>query len=199
MMDDFRPRLSALTALGFMLLVAGGSFWMLQKSSETNENAATRLKTTEPDYTIDKFRYTSTGERGRPEYQVEGERLIHYPDQDHITVQQLRVTAFSPHRPPMKIRSDSAKINSDRTELHLYDNVILQRPSADNASELVATSDYMLILTEQDIVKTDRLVEAKEGRTVLKGTGMTADSSKQTLALHSQVSARYMAPEQVKR
>ena len=70
MMDDFRPRLSAVTALGFMLLVAGGSFWMLQKSSETNENAATRLKTTEPDYTIDKFRYTSTGERGRPEYQV---------------------------------------------------------------------------------------------------------------------------------
>jgi lipopolysaccharide export system protein LptC len=57
----------------------------------------------------------------------------------------------------------------------------------------------MLILTEQDIVKTDRLVEAKEGRTVLRGTGMTADSSKQTLALHSQVSARYMAPEQVKR
>ena len=99
----------------------------------------------------------------------------------------------------MKIRSDSAKINGDRTELHLYDNVILQRPSADNASELVATSDYMLILTEQDIVKTDRLVEAKEGRTVLRGTGMTADSSKQTLALHSQVSARYMAPEQVKR
>jgi lipopolysaccharide export system protein LptC len=57
----------------------------------------------------------------------------------------------------------------------------------------------MLVLTKQELVKTDRPVQAQQGSTTLKGTGMIADSKQQTLALHSAVSATYLPPEQVRR
>jgi LPS export ABC transporter protein LptC len=75
----------------------------------------------------------------------------------------------------------------------------LQRAAGGNGETLVVTSDYMLVLTKQELVKTDRPVQAQQGSTILKGTGMIADSKQQTLALQSAVSATYLPPERVRR
>ena len=198
MITELPPRVGAISALALLLVAAAGSFWFLQKSMESGTSSAGRRNLAEPDYTIQRFRYTSTAENGQPDYHVEGAQLSHYPEQDHVEVDQLRVTVFSPNRPPMKIRSDSAKINSARTELHLYDNVLLSRPAPSNSTELVVSSDYMLVLTEKHIVKTDHPVKATEGNTILKANGMFADGSKQTLALQGEVSAIFKAPDQTK-
>jgi LPS export ABC transporter protein LptC len=106
---------------------------------------------------------------------------------------------YDPSRPTMTLTSDSAKSNADRSEFRLYDNVVLRRPAGSNGDTLIVTSDYMLVLTKQELVKTDRPVQAQQGSTTLKGTGMIADSKQQTLALHSAVSATYLPPEQVRR
>ncbi|MFM7484262.1 MAG: LPS export ABC transporter periplasmic protein LptC [Burkholderiaceae bacterium] len=195
MINELPTRFGAISVLALLMVIAAGRFWFLQKSLESGNGVAGRRNLAEPDYTIQRFRYTSTAENGQPDYHVEGEKLSHYPEQDHVEVDHLRVTVFSPTRPPMTIRSDSAKINSARTELHLYDNVLLNRPAPNNSNELVVSSDYMLVLTEQNIVKTDHPVKATEGNTILEGNGMVADSSKQTLTLQGQVNAIFMVPK----
>jgi len=195
MINELPTRFGAISVLALLVVIAAGSFWFLQKSLESGNGVAGPRNLAEPDYTIQRFRYTSTAENGQPDYHVEGEKLSHYPEQDHVEVDQLRVTVFSPTRPPMTLRSDSAKINSARTELHLYDNVLLNRPAPNNSNELVVSSDYMLVLTEQNIVKTDHPVKATEGNTILEGNGMVADSSKQTLTLQGQVNAIFMVPK----
>lgn len=199
MIDEFRPRRGAALTLAFMLLLAGGSFWLLKQAQQPERATTRRGSQGLPDYTMHQFRYMSAGERGTSDYLVEGDVLSHYPDSNETIVQAFRMTRYDPNRPTMTLSSDSAKSSADRSEFRLYDNVVLRRPGGANGDTLVVTSDYMLVLTKQELVKTDRPVQAQQGTTILKGTGMVADSKQQTLALLSAVSATYLPPEQVRR
>ena len=199
MIDEFRPRRGAALTLAFMLLLAGGSFWLLKQAQQPEQGATRQAARGLPDYTMHKFRYMSAGKSGASDYLVEGDVLSHYPDSNETVVQAFRMTRYDPSKPTMTLSSDSAKSNANRSEFRLYDNVVLQRAAGGNGDTLVVTSDYMLVLTKQELVKTDRLVRAEQGSTTLKGTGMIADSKQQTLALHSAVSATYLPPEQVRR
>jgi lipopolysaccharide export system protein LptC len=198
MIDEFRPRRGAVLTLVFMLLLAGGSFWLLKQAQQPEQGATRQAAQGRPDYTMHQFRYTSAGKSGTSDYLVEGDVLSHYPDSNE-TVQAFRMTRYDPSRPTMTLTSDSAKSNANRSEFRLYDNVVLQRAAGGNGETLVVTSDYMLVLTKQELVKTDRPVQAQQGSTILKGTGMIADSKQQTLALQSAVSATYLPPERVRR
>jgi lipopolysaccharide export system protein LptC len=199
MIDEFRPRRGAVLTLVFMLLLAGGSFWLLKQAQQPEQGATRQAAQGRPDYTMHQFRYMSAGKSGTSDYLVEGDVLSHYPDSNETVVQAFRMTRYDPSRPTMTLTSDSAKSNADRSEFRLYDNVVLRRPASGNGDTLVVTSDYMLVLTKQELVKTDRLVRAEQGSTTLKGTGMIADSKQQTLTLQSAVSATYLPPEQVRR
>ena len=199
MIDEFRPRRGAVLTLVFMLLLAGGSFWLLKQAQQPEQGATRQAAQGRPDYTMHQFRYTSAGKSGTSDYLVEGDVLSHYPDSNETVVQAFRMTRYDPSRPTMTLTSDSAKSNANRSEFRLYDNVVLQRAAGGNGETLVVTSDYMLVLTKQELVKTDRPVRAQQGSTTLKGTGMIADSKQQTLALQSAVSATYLPPERVRR
>ena len=199
MIDEFRPRRGAVLTLVFMLLLAGGSFWLLKQAQQPEQGATRQAAQGRPDYTMHQFRYTSAGKSGTSDYLVEGDVLSHYPDSNETVVKAFRMTRYDPSRPTMTLTSDSAKSNANRSEFRLYDNVVLQRAAGGNGETLVVTSDYMLVLTKQELVKTDRPVQAQQGSTTLKGTGMIADSKQQTLALQSAVSATYLPPERVRR
>jgi lipopolysaccharide export system protein LptC len=182
-----------------MLLLARGSIWLLKQAQQPEQGATRQAAQGRPDYTMHQFRYTSAGKSGTSDYLVEGDVLSHYPDSNETVVQAFRMTRYDPSRPTMTLTSDSAKSNANRSEFRLYDNVVLQRAAGGNGETLVVTSDYMLVLTKQELVKTDRPVQAQQGSTILKGTGMIADSKQQTLALQSAVSATYLPPERVRR
>ena len=181
-----------------MLLLAAGSFWLLKKFQQSESGGPVPARAGEPDYTMEDFRYTSAGKDGKVSYLLEGELLSHYPDTDHSIVRQPRLTSYSPDRPPMTLRSESARINGDRSEVHLHDKVLLRRPPARGDSELTVDSEYMLLLTKQDLVKSDREVHAHQGNSSLVGTGMVADNAQRTLTLHSQVSATFTQPPRAK-
>lgn len=198
MNDTARGRWPALLTLGLMLVLATGSFWLLKKFQHSDESEPVGVRAGEPDYTMDDFHYTSVGQDGKVSYLLEGERLSHYPDSDDSVVRQPRLTTYYPDRPPMTLRAESARINGERTEVHLHDKVLLQRPPAKGADDLTVSSEYMLLLTKQDIVKSDRLVHGHQGNSTLIGTGMLADNAKRTLALHSQVSTTFVQPPQSK-
>ncbi|MFM7524645.1 MAG: LPS export ABC transporter periplasmic protein LptC [Betaproteobacteria bacterium] len=199
MIDEFRPRRGAALTLAFMLLLAGGSFWLLKQAQQPEQGASRRSAQGLPDYTMHQFRFTTTRTDGRADYLVEGDQLSHYPDRDETLIQGFRMTRYIDKRQSMFVSSDTANTNADHSQFHLHDHVVLRRPSASDGETLLVTSDYMLVLTNKDIVKSHRPVQAQQGGTTLKGTGMTADSKQQTLTLHSAVTATYLPPDRVRR
>ena len=193
-MSDVSRRLPALLLLIAGTLLAGGSFWLLEVTRRGDTHAAQQEKRTEPDYFAEDFRYTRVGPNGQAEYVVEGKKLVHTPVDDISHVDQPVVYSYSKERPPMTLRSDTARINGDHSEVHLHGNVHLERPQTHGSETMTVESDYMLVLTNTDIVKTDHPVHITLGKSTLDGVGMVADSRQQQVSLLSLVNGTYVQP-----
>lgn len=190
-----RRRLPALLLLIAGTLLAAGSFWLLEVMRRGDDTGAQQAKRTEPDYFAEDFRYTKVALNGQAEYVVEGKKLVHTPADDISHVERPVVYSYSKERPPMTLHSDTARINGDHSEVHLHGSVHLDRPQARGNETLTADSDYMLVLTNKEIVKTDRPVRITLGKSTLNGVGMVADHRQQQISLLSRVSGTYVQPD----
>lgn len=193
-MNELQRRLPALLTLAVVLMLAGASFWVLEVAQRPEQTTPMRTTRTEPDYIIDQFSYVAVTPGGRAEYVIEGERLVHDPVSDSSLVEQPRVRSYTPDRAPMTLRSKTARINRDHSEIRLFDEVHLERPQTRDQESLIVDSDFMLVLPKQDVVKTDRAVRARIGESTLNGVGMVADNRQRALMLTSRVNATFDQP-----
>ncbi len=195
MNNEISRRLPALLLLITGTLLAAGSFWLLEVARRGDNTGAQQQQRTEPDYYAEDFRYTKVAPNGQAEYVVEGKKLVHTPVDDINHVDQPVVYSYSKDRPPMTLRSNTARINGDHTQVHLHGKVHLERPQARGSETMTVDSDYMLVLTNKDIVKTDRPVHITLGKSTLDGVGMVADSRAQQVSLLSRVNGTYRQPD----
>lgn len=187
-------RLPALLLLGAGVLLAAGSFWLVEISNRSSDSTAVQRERTEPDYFVDNFTYSKLDAKGRVAYVIEGKKMTHYPVDKHSLIEKPILRNWSPDRPPTTVRAERATVNGDRTEVKLMSKVILERAQARGGEALTVTSDYMLVLPEKDIVTTDRRVDIRVGDVRLSGTGMLANNATRELTLESSVSGFYPAP-----
>ena len=192
--SEIRRRLPALLLLITGTMLAAGSFWLLEVTRRNDTSDAQQQKRTEPDYFAEDFRYTKVAPNGQAEYVVEGKKLVHTPADDISHVDQPVVYSYSKERPPMTLRSNTARINGDHSEVHLHGKVHLDRPQARGNETMTVDSDYMLVLTNKDIVKTDKPVHITLGQSTLDGVGMVADNRQQQVSLLSRVNGTYIQP-----
>jgi lipopolysaccharide export system protein LptC len=173
-------------------LLAAGSFWALEVARRSGGDIPAETVRTEPDYYVENFNFIKIAANGKAEYIVSGERLVHYPANKISVVTRPIVKAFSESRPPMSVHARRAEVNDDQSEIHLREQVRLDRPQTRDSKELIVESEYMLVLPDADMIKTDKLVTAWLGNARLSGTGMIVDNSKQELLLQSKVSAHFL-------
>jgi lipopolysaccharide export system protein LptC len=195
MTSAVHQRVPALVLLGFALLLAAGSFWLVELSNKSSSNAPSKIESTMPDYFVENFTFSKLDARGLMEYRVEGAKMTHYPADKHSVIEKPVVRSFSPNRPPTIARADIANINGDHTEVRLIDNVILERGQVLGDEPLTVTSSYMLVLPEKDIVTTDQQVDIRVGKMHLSGTGMVANNATRELTLESKVNGTFLPPK----
>jgi lipopolysaccharide export system protein LptC len=194
MNEHIRRRYPALLLLAFGSLLAAISFWALEVAQRGGDEARPQTARTEPDYFIEDFSYTRLAPNGKAQYLITGKKLVHYPTDDSSVIERPTVRSFSAKSSPMTLSAQRAKITKKQREVHLYDQVRLERPQTRDAASLVVESDYMLALPDEDLVKTDRPVVIRAGESRLSGTGMVADNTKHQLTLQSRVTGFYESP-----
>jgi len=194
MSEQTRRRYPALLLLAFGSLLAAASFWALEIALRGGDEAQPKTARTDPDYVIEEFSYTRLAPNGKAQYLITGSKLVHYPADDSSVIERPTVRSFSAKSSPMTLRAQRATITQQQHELHLYDEVRLERPQTRGAESLVVESDYMLALPDNDLVKTDQPVVIRVGESRLAGTGMVADNAKRQLTLQSRVTGFYESP-----
>jgi lipopolysaccharide export system protein LptC len=134
---------------------------------------------------------TSTGQ---VHYAVSGARMTHNPQDSSFDILQPVVTSLSADEPPMTIRADRARAEQDNSKVHLFDNVVLDRPASATTEHFQLKSDYLLALPDDDVVQTDKPVEIALGSSVLSGTGMYVNHATREFKIASKVRAVYRPP-----
>ncbi len=180
--------------LWLLVLLVGltslASYWILEivRSRDIGESKPVR---TRPDYYVDHFNFIKMLPSGQSKYRIVGERLDHYPDDDHADVSLPVMTNLDPGQPPLTIRSERGMIkniaNQTENEVHLYEKVVVIRPKTAETDHLQLNTDYLLAYPDKSIIETNLPVEIHAGDTVTTGVGMTANNVTQEMHILSQV------------
>ena len=94
----------------------------------------------------------------------------------------------------MMTRADRAIVNDKQTHIHLYDNVVSERPASPDSAYFRLRSEYMLILPEEDLMRTDKPVEVLFNQSTLTGTGMVANNATREVKILGNAQAVYQPP-----
>jgi lipopolysaccharide export system protein LptC len=195
-MKEMRPveRARLLLLLAIMLALALGSFWVLEVVRKGLSDSMPNISHNEPDYYVNKFKYVRMTPSGQVHYAVSGARLTHNPQTSSFEIVQPSITSLSDNQPPLTARADRAVAEQDNNNIHLYDNVIVDRPASKTTEHFQFKSDYMLVLPDDDVVQTNKPVEIALGASVLTGTGMYVNNATREFKLMHKVRGVFYPP-----
>lgn len=192
----FINRFGIVTMLILSTVLVLASFWVLEVMRRSVEDTLPQQQRVDPDYFVENFTFLRLSETGGVQYNIAGVRLEHDPVNGTHHVDLPIVTSYSEDRPPVKATSRRAMISPDNTQVHLYEEVHVDRPASPETKHFHLQSDYLLVLMDDDIVRTDKPVEITLGTSVLHGTGMVANNATMQLELFSNVRTRFAPPAQ---
>jgi lipopolysaccharide export system protein LptC len=180
--------------LALMLALALASFWLREVIRRAASDFIPEVQRTEPDFYVENFNYVKLSATGKAQYHFSGTRLTHNPQDDSYDIQHPFVRSVGKAQAPMTMHSERAHVNSDSSEVRMYEDVHMDRPAIAEAAPLHVKSEYMLLLPDDDVVKTDKAVEIISGTTTLTGIGMYANNASREFRLASNVHGTYQAP-----
>lgn len=173
-----------LLILGLIALVLG-SFWLLKLMQSPAEND-TSLTPGKPDYFIHDFRYFKMNPDGSLHYDITGVTTVHDPKTDHIDITTPLMTVFDKKQGTATLEAKRGVISDKHSQIHLYDDVNFDRPATETSEHLHVATSYILVLPNEDLVKTDKPVKILLGNSVINSVGMIANSKTHDLnLLHS--------------
>lgn len=180
-------RRQAIIVFIIVLVIALGSMWvrMVQKKNEIKEGPD--VERTDPDYTVDNFRYYRIQPDGKPQYEVRGKKLTHFPADDSYKVEKPEVFMQNSRKQLQTVEADDAFIEDFNTKVHLSNSVKVTEEGAHGKAPRVLTTEYLLIYPDDEIATSDREVTITQGKNVMKGVGMTANAATQEMEMRGRV------------
>jgi len=182
--------------LVLLIVLALGSFWVLQSLRSTGDQNQPARAADKPDYYLENFSYVKMTVTGQPRYDLSGTRMLHFPADDSYTITKPVMHSLDKARPSMEMYSDTARVTDDQTKIHMYGNANAIRGGVNGKPPQHLVSEYLLLLPDDEIVKTDKPVFMTMGTTKLNGVGMIANNATQEVRLLGNVRGHYeVAPK----
>jgi lipopolysaccharide export system protein LptC len=187
-----RDRASTLFPLLLILALAAASLW-LERAVQAPERDKSGKTRHDPDFVAEEFGITKISAAGKPEYILSAERMLHYPDDESTNIVAPRLVQRPDNAPPIVIRADSGLISKNGAETNFYGNVVVVREAGQGRSELRVQTEYLQIVPDRNLARTDKPVIISEGRSRLSGVGMEFNNKTRQFALQSQVRGTFDA------
>ena len=187
-----RDRASNLFPLLLLLALAAGSLW-LERAIQAPERDKSGQMRHDPDFIAEDFGLTKMSAAGKPEYSLSAARMLHYPDDDSTDIVAPHLVQRHDNAAPVVIRADRGHISRNGEVASFYGNVVVVREAGRGRSELRVQTEYLQIVPDRDIARTDMPVVITEGRSRLTGVGMEFNNETRQFALLSQVRGRFDA------
>lgn len=177
----------------FLLILAGITFWIDKRVQPPPpvRDGSTRH---DPDFIIDNFSAMRMNPDGSERHALQGTKMIHYPDDGSTHLESPRFVHFDYKTAPVRVTSKRALLSRNGENVYFIGDVnIYREPYADQAAMTLIT-DYLHVIPDLDLAKTDRAVTMTQGSSRADGVGMEYDNRNRIAKLHSKVKVTYGPP-----
>jgi lipopolysaccharide export system protein LptC len=153
----------------------------------------------DPDIIAEGVRVLKLDPEGRPLQALTARRAEHYMDDQTTDLVDVSLSETRQGKPPLTVTAGLATLTGDRENVYFKDHVRAVRAATPaTATEaasgpLTITTEYLHVIPNREIVRTDKPVTITDPRGIIHATGMEADSKAKTIKFKSGVSG-YMEP-----
>ena len=177
--------------IGLFATLALGSFWVREIMRRGAAEMPPATARAEPDYYVEKFVFARMSKTGQPRYNITGDRMKHYPQNDSYEIHLPIVNTHSNPQSTITMRAERAVIDHAQTKIHLYRDVQIDRPATANAERFHLNTEYLMVVPDDDLMQTDKEVQLTLGQTRLAGVGMLINNATREFHLSHQVHGIY--------
>lgn len=155
--------LSVYLPVALMMLLALGSYLLLQATPEPPKPPPERALVHEPDYFMRRFSVKVFGPDGALASEMYGTEAQHYPDTDTVEIENARVRSFNQYQQLSTATAKQIVANGAGTEFELKgDAVVVRQAGRTNTGQRVSRMEfhgqYLKVSTKPEHVSSDQPV-----------------------------------------
>lgn len=177
----------------FLALLAGLTSWLDQKVQPppVPRDGSTRH---DPDVIVEGFAAVKLYPDGTRRHALNGRRMVHYPDDDSTQVEDPEFFHYAPPATPVHATADRALVSRNGDNVYFTGDVRINRAAYAAEPPLGLVTDFLHIIPDRDLARTDKPVTMTRGTLRAQGVGMEFDNRARTLKLLSKVKVEYDGP-----
>lgn len=169
--------LSVYLPIVLMGLMAMTSYWLVRNTPESREPELEAAPRHVPDYFMQDFSVRVFGADGKLKSEMLGVEGRHYPDTDTLEIDKPRIRILGAEGRVTTATAQRGLINSDGSEVQLFDRAVVVREAHTNPQGLVTPrsemrSDFLHLFANTEQVRSHLPVVLLRGR----GDRFTADA-----------------------
>jgi lipopolysaccharide export system protein LptC len=169
--------LSVYLPIVLMGLMAMTSYWLVRNTPESREPELEAAPRHVPDYFMQDFSVRVFGADGKLKSEMLGVEGRHYPDTDTLEIDKPRIRILGAEGRVTTATAQRGLINSDGSEVQLFERAVVVREAHTNAQGLVTPrsemrSDFLHLFANTEQVRSHLPVVLLRGR----GDRFTADA-----------------------
>lgn len=171
-----------------MAALALASWWLVKHAPKAVLPTPARAPSHEPDYTMTGFATERFDATGALRLRISGARLRHFPDTDHIEVDDVLIRAYAPDGRVTLARARRALGSGDGSELQLLGGAEVTGQDGAGAPVLMQ-GEFLHAFLVSERVRSHLPVLVRSGHSELRAAGLEYDHAARRLELKGPVRA----------
>lgn len=143
----------------------------------------------EVDYIIENLNGIQVNHESERNRFFSADKLIHYSTEDITQLEHVRFTSIEPDKPLLRVTSDWAELTKDGDDIFLTENVSIIRGEDLDKDKVTMLTDFLHLIPDTDIAKTDRPVTVIRMNSVLNAVGLFMNNRTGEILMQSRVKA----------
>jgi len=174
-----------------VLTIALVSRWLLT-TVETPSSRVSPEERHDPDYFMENFKITVYSPNGAPAYHLDAAHMNHFPDDDTMTMQQLKLDYRDEKNQSWISTADSGVAYQNIDVLQLDGNVRLEGQGTKTEQAITITTDSLRIDFSRKRASTEAMVKIFNKNSSITAKGMDVDMANGNLSLMSDARGHYV-------
>ncbi len=179
---------SAIFPLSILFVLAALTFW-LRYATEQTEPRRDGKQRHDPDYIVTDSIMRKLDLTGRLQYTMTAAEIRHFPDDDSTDIIKPNLIYLHATKPPVTMSAERGHISKNGEQADFYDDVRIRRAASAKDEELLAKTNQLTVLPDDEKAFTKSPVHITQGNSWAKGVGMQVDNRAQTYIIESKASA----------
>jgi lipopolysaccharide export system protein LptC len=187
-----RLRESMLSYLPLLLMVmlALGTWLIAKNTPGLLAPSAPAAPKHEADYTLDRFTLQRFDATGALKVEIEGDHMQHFPDDDIMEVEKIRVTTTDPDGRRMIATAQHGRARGDSTEVWLDGQAqVVSESGVEGDLPIQMNGEHLHALPKQRRVDSTFMVIVHQGDSEFNADGLEYEDNTRMLTLHGNVHA----------